>query len=88
MTPQFTPEQRDALIAQHGHVVYFVDVVTREEYAVLPAEQFRQVEPLLDTQESLDPREFYPLVDQAWQPILDDSALDEYAEDYLAPRQT
>jgi len=31
MTPQFTPEQRDALIAQHGHVVYFVDVVTHEE---------------------------------------------------------
>lgn len=87
MTPQFTPEQRAALNAQHGHVVYFVDVVTHEEYAVVPADKFRQVEPLLDAQESINPAEFYPLIDQGWQPILDDSALDTYAEDYLAPRQ-
>ncbi len=87
MPQQFTPEQRDALIAHHGHVVYFVDVVTQEEYAVLPAETFRQVEPLLDPHEAFDPQAFTPLVDAAWQPILDDTALDVYAEDYLAPRQ-
>jgi len=45
------------------------------------------VEPLLDPQESINPAEFYPLIDQCWQPILDDTALDVYAEAYLAPRQ-
>jgi hypothetical protein len=87
MAPHFTPEQRAVLIAQHGRVVYFVDVVTQEEYAVLPAEQFRQVAPLLDPQEEFKASEFYPLIAESWTPILNDPALDIYDQDYLAPPQ-
>lgn len=90
MATNFTPEQRDALVAQHGRVVYFLDVVTHEEYAVLPAEQFRQVAPLLDPKEEIDVSEFYPLIAESWASILDDTALnlDVYEQQYLAPRQT
>jgi len=87
MIPSITSEQRDALAARRGRVVYFVDVVTHEEFAVLPAETYRQVAPLLDPNESFDPRDLYPLIDEAWKPLYEETALDVYEQDYLAPPQ-
>lgn len=81
MAPQLTPEQNDALNAHPGKVVYFVDAQSEKEYAVIPAEIFERVRALLDPQEVLDAREFYPAVDQSWQPIIDDSAMDVYEQD-------
>lgn len=81
MAPQLTPEQNEALNAHPGTVVYFVDAQSEKEYAVIPAEIFQRVRALLDPQEVLDSRDFYPAVNQAWQPIIDDTAMDVYEQD-------
>lgn len=87
MSPQLTPEQHEAVAAQPGRVVYFVDAVTNEQFAVIPAKTFEKLQALFDPGESLDTRDFYPAVDEAWRPILEDTALDVYAADVPAPPQ-
>lgn len=81
MNPQLTHEQHEAIEADPGKVVYFVDVATQQQYAVIPMETFEKVKALLDPHEVLEARDFYPLVNQSWQSILDDSAMDIYEQD-------
>ena len=87
MAPQLTEEQHRAVTTQPGRVVYFVDAATQQQYAVIPAETFQKVQALFDPLEMLDPREIYPLVDSAWQAILDDAALDVYEDEIPAQSQ-
>lgn len=87
MSAHLTPEQHDAVTAKSGRVVYFIDVQTQQQYAVIPAEIFHKVEAFCDPEEKLDARASYPLVDEAWKPILDDTALDVYAEGVAFPSQ-
>lgn len=68
-------------MAHPGRVVYFVDGANQQHYAVIPKETFEKVQALFDLHESLDPRDLYPAIDAAWQPILDDTALDVYADE-------
>ncbi len=87
MSPQLTPEQHDAVTAQAGRVVYFVDALTSEQFAVIPAKTFEKLQALFDPPASLAARDFYPLTDDAWRPILEDAALDAYAEELSTPSQ-
>ncbi len=87
MSPQLTPEQHEGVTAQAGRVDDFVDALTSKQFAVIPAKTFEKRQALLDPPASLEARDFYPLTDDAWRPILEDAALDVYAEELSTPSQ-
>lgn len=47
MTPQLTPEQRDALDAHGGQPVYVVDAERHQTFVLLSSSDFDKVKPLL-----------------------------------------
>jgi hypothetical protein len=85
MSPQLTPEQHEAVTARSGCVVYFVDAQTQQQYAVIPAETFQRVQAFCDPEEICKASDTYALADEAWKPILADTALDVYAEGVSSP---
>ncbi|MBI1346291.1 hypothetical protein GC163_08365 [bacterium] len=87
MSPRLTPEQHEAVAAEPGRVVYFIDAITNEQFAVIPKKTFEQLQALFDPTEELNPADFLPAVDEAWRPILEDTALDVYAADVSSPPQ-
>jgi hypothetical protein len=71
-----TPEQRQLLQQMRGEPLRLTDPETNQEYVLLPAAVYQQLETLLG---DINPREMYPLLhrvmrDEGW----DDPHMDEY----------
>ncbi len=78
MTPQLTPEQRQAVQEHAGSPVYLEDGSTHDTYVLLPADMFRRLRPLFEPDE-VRIRETYPAQEQvAHTEGWDDPAMDEY----------
>lgn len=82
MTPKLTKEQHEALHAQPGGVVYFLDYEGPQQYAVIPAETFQKVRSLLGDDEFAI-SDTYAAQDEALAKVWNEPELDVY-NDYDA----
>ena len=71
---------RQAIKTHEGTPVYLVDSATSESYVLLRADQFEQLQALLEEDgESFDPSMMYPLVEQSFgRAGWDDPEMDDY----------
>ena len=65
MTPKLTDDLRQAIEEHGGNPLYLVDA-TNNRYVLLRADEYEKIQALLEDQDP-DPRDLYPLIDEAMQ---------------------
>ena len=81
MMPRLSDEQRAAIRAQPGSVVFVEDAETAETYALVPQRVFQALRGLFDPREPIDVRDAYPLIEKTFAPGWDDPRLDVYNDE-------
>ena len=66
MTAKLSNEMRLALKQQPDHLLTIEDDQTQKLYVLLPVETYQKVQSLIYADSDFDPREAYPLLDQAF----------------------
>ena len=86
MTPQLTPEMRQALAAHPGQPLFVEDAATKATYVLISEAAFQKVQPLIYDDSEPDVTEFLPLAHEALAVDWDAPGMEAY-DDYDAHRK-
>jgi hypothetical protein len=78
MTIQMTPELRQAIAENPHQAVRVIDELTRQDYVLLPADEFEKGRAFLYDDSQPDPTEFLPLAHEAFKEAWDAPGMDAY----------
>jgi hypothetical protein len=88
MTPQLTPERRQALARQPGRPLQVEDPLTHAQYVLVQLDAYEQMQRAVDYDTNdPDPRAFYPLFAAAVKHDVDVPGMEAYDADENPQRQ-